>query len=135
MKQTPKRIISGFLAAVTSVSNIVSSGLCNAWAAENKLDNLAVSLNLSVMSSDVVGLDIYARMNEDENPYLEYKNGLSSWNTEELAWDDRTGAFKTTVEIPASKMTDVYDFQFYVDDEKTGSTFSYSVADYAEEML
>lgn len=135
MKNAYKRILSGSLAAVMTFSSIVTNGIESVFAAEKNLDDLAVSLNLSIMSDDVIGLDFYAKLEDTESPKLEYRKGSSEWSAEALEWDEKTESFKGTVEIPASDMTDEYEFQFYSGDKETGRAFTYSVAEYAEQML
>ncbi|HAE53169.1 MAG TPA: hypothetical protein DCG30_07945, partial [Ruminococcus sp.] len=129
-----KRMFASVMAAASTISTLAGTGLFEAYAAGKANDDIAINVNLSVVSRDTLGLDLYAKLDENvTDPILIYENKDSGEDEVpvSLTYDENTESYKAYIPISAEKMADTYVCRIESDGKVLQDNIQYCLAEYA----
>ena len=127
-------MFASVMAAASTISTLAGTGLFEAYAAGKANDDIAINVNLSVVSRDTLGLDLYAKLDENvTDPILIYENKDSGEDEVpvSLTYDENTESYKAYIPISAEKMADTYVCRIESDGKVLQDNIQYCLAEYA----
>ena len=129
-------MFASVLAATSTCSALAGTGVLNAFAAGKANDDIAVNVNLSVVSEDTIGIDLYAKLDEDvKDPVLVYENENSGEDevSVKFVYNEVSESYKAHIPVSVEKIFDTYNCRIESDGKVIQEDMKYSVAEYAME--